>query len=173
MVDDDFKAPVLLSEFMTRFALIQNGDEQSVLFMRLSHAQYDGVSLERMKSNLENAYNGLRLLPGPKFVDYFHFANTSAAETFWTEYLKGSKMTQLVNHQGPAYRNIFDYLLERRIPARTLRHRGITDASLAKAAWAYTPSAFDRQSGSCFRGAYIWAKAPLSWRKVTSTVGNP
>lgn len=138
MVDDDFKAPVLLGELMTRFALIQNGDEQSVLFMRLSHAQYDGVSLERMKSNLENAYNGLRLLSGPKFVDYFHYANTSAAETFWTDYLKGSKMTQLVNHQGPAYRNIFDYLLERRIPARTLRHRGITDASLAKAAWAYT-----------------------------------
>ncbi|KAL6701464.1 hypothetical protein J3F84DRAFT_399195 [Trichoderma pleuroticola] len=138
MIDDDFKAPVLLGELMTRFALIQNGDEQSVLFMRLSHAQYDGVSLERMKANLENEYSGLRLLSGPKFVDYFHYANTSAAETFWTEYLKGSKMTQLVNHQGPAYRNIFDYLLERRISARTLRHRGITDASLAKAAWAYT-----------------------------------
>ncbi|KAF3054745.1 Nonribosomal peptide synthetase 12 [Trichoderma lentiforme] len=138
MIDDDFKAPVLLGELMTRFALIQNGDEQSVLFMRLSHAQYDGVSLERMKANLENEYNGLHLLSGPKFVDYFHYANTSAAEAFWTKYLKGSKMTQLVNHQGPAYRNIFDYLLERRIPARTLRYRGITDASLAKAAWAHT-----------------------------------
>lgn len=138
MIDDDFKAPVLLGELMTRFVLIQNGDEQSVLFMRLSHAQYDGISLERMKANLENEYNGLRLLSGPKFVDYFHYANTSAAETFWTKYLKGSKMTQLVNHQGPAYRNIFDYLLERRIPARSLRYRGITDASLAKAAWAHT-----------------------------------
>lgn len=138
MIDDDFKAPVQLGELMTRFALIQNGDEQSVLFMRLSHAQYDGVSLERMKANLENEYNGLRLLSGPKFVDYFHYANTSAAETFWTKYLKGSEMTQLVNHQGPAYRNIFDYLLERRIPARSLKYRGITDASLAKAAWAHT-----------------------------------
>ncbi|KAK4071606.1 uncharacterized protein Triagg1_5844 [Trichoderma aggressivum f. europaeum] len=138
MIDDDSKVPVRLGDLMTRFALYQNGDEQSVLLMRLSHAQYDGVSLGRMKTNLENEYNGLRLLSGPKFVDYFHYANTSAAETFWTEYLKGSKMTQLVNHQGPAYRNIFDYLLERRIPARSLRYRGITDASLAKAAWAYT-----------------------------------
>jgi amino acid adenylation domain-containing protein len=138
MIHDDSKVPVLLGDLITRFALIQNGDERSVLFMRLSHAQYDGVSLERMKVNLENEYNGLRLLSGPKFVDFFHYANTSAAETFWTEYLKGSKMTQLINHLGPAYRNIFDYMLERRIPARTLRHRGITDASLVKAAWAYT-----------------------------------
>ncbi|KAL6808070.1 hypothetical protein V8C40DRAFT_259914 [Trichoderma camerunense] len=138
MVHTDFKAPACLGYLMTRFALIQGGNKRSVLLMRLSHAQYDGVSLEKMKINLENGYNGLPCLSAPKFSGFLRYTDTGAAERFWTRYLKGSQMTQLINHQGPAYRNVFDYDIRKNIPARTLAHRGITDASLVKAAWTYT-----------------------------------
>jgi hypothetical protein len=61
MMYKDLKTPIRLGDLMTGFALVQGTPSHNVLYMKLSHAQYDGVSLERIRADLENAYKGIPL----------------------------------------------------------------------------------------------------------------
>jgi len=112
------------------------------IFMRLSHAQYDGVCMSKILGALQDGYNGLPVSSAPSFGNFVReTAKTIAgAHDHWREVLRGSKMTEIVNRFGPNYQRSAgnSITLEKRVSAPKLKGVNITSATIAKAAWAST-----------------------------------
>jgi hypothetical protein len=112
------------------------------IFMRLSHAQYDGVCMSKILGALQDGYNGLPVSSAPSFGNFVReTAKTVAgAHNHWRKVLRGSKMTEIVNHFGPNYQRSAgrSITLERRVTAPRLKGVNITSATVVKAAWAST-----------------------------------
>ncbi|KAF4169463.1 hypothetical protein CNMCM6936_008155 [Aspergillus lentulus] len=83
----------------TRFILISNNNaNQHAMVLRLSHAQYDGVSYPTLVRDLAAAYAGSALAPGSQFFDYIRHRSQqdpTAGHNFWRHYLASSMMTNL------------------------------------------------------------------------------
>lgn len=112
------------------------------IFMRLSHAQYDGVCMSRILGALQDGYNGLPVLSAPSFGNFVKESAKTVvgAHDHWREVLRGCKMTEIVNHFGPNYKRSAGgtVTLERKLTAPSLSHINITSATVVKAAWAVT-----------------------------------
>ncbi|RAR10725.1 nonribosomal peptide synthetase 4 [Stemphylium lycopersici] len=112
------------------------------IFMRLSHAQYDGVCMSKILGALQDGYNGLPVSSAPSFGNFVReTAKTVAgAHDHWREVLRGSRMTEIVNHFGPNYQRAAGHsiTLERKVTTPSLKRFDITSATVAKAAWAST-----------------------------------
>ncbi|KNG89441.1 nonribosomal peptide synthase [Aspergillus nomiae NRRL 13137] len=111
------------------------------LIMRISHAQYDGVSLPTIWEALQKAYTGQTLPSSPPFSTFTSFCPASddpAAIEHWRSLLAGSTMTNFVERHKPGLRDDSDEVLSvrRRVPNTTLTSDGITFATVAKSAWA-------------------------------------
>jgi len=114
------------------------------LFLRISHAQYDGVCFPKILSALQAAYRGETVPRPPSFANYLRASAgslTSEHYQHWKKLLAGASMTEVVRRQGPNYhRNATGTTtacLKKtvRIPAVDSGH--ITTATVVKAAWAY------------------------------------
>lgn len=114
------------------------------IFMRLSHAQYDGVCMSKILGALQDGYNGLPVSSAPSFGNFVRETakTVSGAHDHWREVLRGSKMTEIVNRFGPNYQRSAgqSITLEKRVDAPKLKGVNITSATVAKAAWASTLS---------------------------------
>ncbi len=114
------------------------------IFMRLSHAQYDGVCMSKILSALQDGYNGLPVSSAPSFGNFVRETakTVSGAHDHWQEVLRGSKMTEIVNRFGPNYQRSAgqSITLEKTVNAPKLKGVNITSATVAKAAWASTLS---------------------------------
>lgn len=112
------------------------------IFMRLSHAQYDGVCMSKILGALQDGYNGLPVSSAPSFGNFVRVSakTVAGAHDHWREVLRGSKMTEIVNRFGPNYQRSAGrtIALEQRVTARTLSRINITSATIVKAAWAAT-----------------------------------
>jgi amino acid adenylation domain-containing protein len=82
-----------------RFILISNTEaNEHALILRLSHAQYDGLSLPILTEDLAVAYGEGALSFGLQFSDYLQCRaqqDNTTGYTFWRTYLEGSTMTNL------------------------------------------------------------------------------
>ena len=112
------------------------------IFMRLSHAQYDGVCMSKILTALQDGYNGLPVSSAPSFGNFVRETakTVTGAHEHWREVLRGSKMTEIVNHFGPSYQRAAgrSITLEGKVTAPSLKRFDITSATVAKAAWAST-----------------------------------
>ncbi|OAL51558.1 acetyl-CoA synthetase-like protein [Pyrenochaeta sp. DS3sAY3a] len=112
------------------------------IFMRLSHAQYDGVCMSKILGALQDGYNGLPVSSAPSFGNFVRESakTVAGAHDHWREVLRGSKMTEIVNRFGPNYQRSAGrtITLERSLVVPTLLRLNITAATVVKAAWAAT-----------------------------------
>ncbi|KAJ4350471.1 uncharacterized protein N0V89_009092 [Didymosphaeria variabile] len=112
------------------------------IFLRLSHAQYDGFCFGKMLSSLQAGYNGLPVSTTPSFGNYVReTAKTVAgAHDHWREILRGSKMTEIVHRYGPNYQRSAGrtITLKQTLTVPLLSKINITTATVMKAAWAAT-----------------------------------
>ncbi|KAL6159790.1 putative NRPS-like protein biosynthetic cluster [Exserohilum turcicum] len=82
--------------YLTRFVFVQASqhDASSRLILRLSHAQYDGISLPRMLAALADYLrDGTSLVPAPRYADYIQHVfsqNPAAAYEYWRGLLEGA-----------------------------------------------------------------------------------
>ncbi|RDL35031.1 uncharacterized protein BP5553_06962 [Venustampulla echinocandica] len=166
----DLKKDVRLGDLATWYKLVQQDENHNALLMKVSHAQYDGVSLDQIRENLCAAYSGKSLQTGPSFANFIHYANTAKVESFWRKYLEGSTMPEIINHTGPAYRNVFNCTVKRLIPAVSLSQHGITDSNLVKAAWAYTLARLTRIPDVVFAVLVSGRNVPI---QGISKIGGP
>lgn len=137
LFEQDAACEALLGQPLVKFALVAGSDTQRLL-MRISHAQYDIVSLVSLFRCLKDAYLGNVMLPSPSFIEFVNFTSKqeSVEESFWKDLLKGSKMTEIVRQLKPTYTNLVDTTIKQTIALPTLQMLGITSASLVLAAWA-------------------------------------
>ncbi|KFY17543.1 hypothetical protein V492_00586, partial [Pseudogymnoascus sp. VKM F-4246] len=95
--DKDLACPLKLGRSFTRFLITHASDGQKRLTMRLCHAQYDGICLERIISCLAACYNGRELPAIPQFAGYLKHAivHRTAARDYWRSFLHGSRITKM------------------------------------------------------------------------------
>ena len=138
----DFSSPVPFGTPHFQPYLISRSQSHHMFMMRISHAQYDGASLPLILTDLSTAYN--ETLPesiAPHFATYLRYRLAQRSEQayqFWQDYLGGSQMTDVrtaffSNSICCANEHLVQALREIPLPSPP---KGITIASLAKAAWA-------------------------------------
>ncbi|KAL5356257.1 hypothetical protein BJX96DRAFT_171445 [Aspergillus floccosus] len=116
---------------------VQSDDGRDCLVLRLSHAQYDGMSLPRLLHDLETLYRGNEvadILPFSSYVVRSRDAQLQAeAIKYWRNALNGSSLSILA---GPAV-NPTDRAIFRTKPVGVSISLGeITTATLLTGAWA-------------------------------------
>ncbi|KAF4539218.1 Nonribosomal peptide synthase protein [Lasiodiplodia theobromae] len=150
LVKTDRAEPASLGDQLVRFWHLDSGNNnQGLLVMRVSHAQYDGVSMPVLVDDLAALYEQLgeegagappQLLPArPVFAE---FANSvrkmnekGEAEEYWFNLLDGATMTNVVSHKSPPYAHTKLRSMAREIALPRL-NGATTFATVLKAAWA-------------------------------------
>ncbi|KAE8392552.1 hypothetical protein BDV23DRAFT_54358 [Aspergillus alliaceus] len=133
---------LLIEEPFVQFVLVkQRRGLAHRLIMRISHAQYDGVSLPTLWDALQRACDGQIVSPSPSFSTFTSQcpgSDSPAAINHWRNLLAGSTMTSFVGRHKPSLRDVSDEVVavRRQVPNTPLTGKGITFATLIKSAWA-------------------------------------
>jgi amino acid adenylation domain-containing protein len=118
-------------------SLVESKDGRTGLVVRLSHAQYDGVSLPRLLRDLETLYTGAQLadfVPFPAYVAAIqNESNVQKAQKYWSTLLNGSSLSVL---EGTSKSVLDRGLFLSKEVAVPNRPSEITTSNLLTAAWA-------------------------------------
>lgn len=139
-VKTDQLEPVTLGQSMLRF-LFLGGESRSILVIRLSHAQYDGMSIQILIDDLVTLYQSQAIPTNrPSFTDFIMAARESnerdGAEAYWNSLLEGAEITEIVTHVSPAYESGCNLTVSETITSPRQATRSFTFATILKAAWA-------------------------------------
>jgi aryl carrier-like protein len=124
----------------TSLILVRHTSGASRLIVRLSHAQYDGVSLPVMLKSFASLYQQESLRPNLDFSRYLAYMQErhTASAHYWRQLLNGSQITRIASKLVPKMRNdttIETIRLEKVISAPKLP-TGLTTGLLVSCAWA-------------------------------------
>ena len=131
-----------LGETFVQFTVAKRkGTDHHRIFMRLSHAQYDGVCMPKIFGALQAGYNGQPIPSAPKFSNYVRESAGSVSRNHynhWKGLLHGSKMTEIVRHEGPDYQRTAGETttIKQTVCVASLSYVNITPATVIKAAWS-------------------------------------
>ncbi|KAK2757240.1 NRPS [Arachnomyces sp. PD_36] len=143
-------------EQFTQFIVAKRaGTNQHRLLIRLSHAQYDGVCMSRILEAIKQGYEGSTLSPTLSFANYMRLmpsSITSEHYQYWTDLLRGSKMTDIVQRKSPnAYQTMGAYTeVHSSIDIAQNLLGNITIATVVQAAWSMTLAKLTAQSDVVF-----------------------
>ncbi|KAI4848385.1 hypothetical protein E4T44_03960 [Aureobasidium sp. EXF-8845] len=105
----DVPKPLQLGEIFSRFAVISGTNlERSQLAVKVSHAQYDGLSLKTVMKCISKSLQGLELLRMAQHSGCVHHAMQPEDATlqYWTSSLQGSRpLPQLIKSDLPSTMN--------------------------------------------------------------------
>ncbi|KAK3987251.1 non-ribosomal peptide synthetase [Cladorrhinum sp. PSN332] len=163
LVSQDTQRSAYLSQSIVRFKLVRTSD-QYVLIMRMSHAQYDGMSMPLIIRDLAKAYNGQETEPRPSFGKFIQGTTYREGEAikFWGDLLNGSSITQVVEHAGPTYKHNVDTVRTRTLPPMPVNVAGMSQATLVKAAWALVLAKMSGQRDIVFGNLIFGRNLPVS-----------
>ncbi|RSL97591.1 hypothetical protein CEP52_010823 [Fusarium oligoseptatum] len=109
------------------------------VFIRISHAQYDGVCFPAILEALKACYEGEPLFPTPSYSTYIRGALgkiNSGHYAYWNALLKNSTPTHVTQRQSPLLHTTPTQVLKRVVSTPSLASSNITTATVVKAAWA-------------------------------------
>jgi len=140
VIRNDLGQDVRLGEMVTRFFFVRQHKKGDALVIRLSHAQYDGISLPGLLRDLRSLYEGIPLspvVPFSAFITHVYHTAKEPAETYWKGMLRDSTMTQVVAHRTPSIANAINQTITRDIRMPPLE-AGITFATALQVCWGLT-----------------------------------
>ena len=132
----DVLTKMLLGSAFVKWFFIQGDDGLSSLVFRISHAQYDEISLPILLRQFSSLYEDLETQPTVPFSSYVgHVLRRGIPESiaYWKSLLQGSTVTELKPNIPLERRNHFAIEMPVDISARP---RTTTAATLPTAAWA-------------------------------------
>lgn len=136
----DIESPFQLGSPFLNFFHIEGAAGQHSLVLRLSHAQYDGISLPRLLRDLETLYTGQAIAefePFPSYISQIHDGPAQAkAITYWRNLLSDSSLSVLpgkTTPHNPTDKGVFHH---KAVNTPTQPFEQFTTASLLTAAWA-------------------------------------
>ena len=104
MREQDRDARPRLGDTYTRFAVVKKSNSnQHRIILRLSHAQYDGVSMPAILSAFQAVHEGKAVPSSPTFSAYVSSATKTGGYEYWRKLLQGSSMTEIVRRDQPCY----------------------------------------------------------------------
>lgn len=134
----------------TQFTLLSDASEENqCLILRLSHAQYDGVSFPKVWHVLHRAYSAIPLSPQPSYSAFIEatrrLSRSDEALTYWRTLLRDSSMTSFTSSKRPSYSRPLNKTATYTIPWNLGRQsQNFTQATMVKAAWTLILSHFNR-----------------------------
>ncbi|ODA76456.1 hypothetical protein RJ55_07725 [Drechmeria coniospora] len=136
----DMALPTRISDPLLKFIIIKGPDRRHRIMLRLSHAQYDGLSLpmlwDSLAATLEGRLNTRLTRPMSAYMHAVASLNRDEALDYWRTLLQGSSMTTLVSRSKPSYGNVYDTYVRRTISRPSVEKHGTTFATVLKAAWS-------------------------------------
>lgn len=137
LCNDDAESELTLGEPFLKAFMVEDNEGRIGLVVRLSHAQYDGVSLPRLLEDFEHLYAGSKIAAFVPFSAYVaatrHRSAIEAAQSYWRRLLQGSDLTRL----GGTSKEVTDrgLFLSTQVIVSD-RPNEITTSNLLTAAWA-------------------------------------
>jgi aryl carrier-like protein len=132
----------LMGQLAFAFMLISHSDgSRHSLSFRISHAQWDGLSIAELFGSVQEAYHERPLTPSTPLSTYIYYRalrDKSHSLQFWKEYLQGSTITRItevpseltnLSHGGTIWENT-------NLQPAPEPPLGITMASVVKSAWS-------------------------------------
>ncbi|KAJ5777393.1 hypothetical protein N7520_000639 [Penicillium odoratum] len=142
-------------QYVQFYVVKKKGSDQHRIMIRLSHTQYDGVCIPKIMSALKYGYEGSPLPPVTPYASYLRqLPGTIGPDHYnhWSNLLKGSMMTQVVQRKGTTmFQNVGAFTEIRKtieIPPTALGN--VTIATLMQASWALTLAKLSSQSDVVF-----------------------
>ncbi|KAH8757073.1 hypothetical protein BGZ57DRAFT_802778, partial [Hyaloscypha finlandica] len=138
-----------LGENIIKFAFLTHKTDQR-LVMRISHAQYDGISFPSIWKALSQAYAGQDIPPSRPFSTFISaITDKTDARKYWKDLLANSKMTSISSNFSPSYNRPLDQTIERTIDLPSI-HPDYTLATVIKASWSIVMSHIAKESDLVF-----------------------
>ena len=96
-MEEDLERPVVLGQSFVRMMILRGCNGGIRVVLRLSHAQYDGISVGHIVNTLSALYQGRRLAKPYSFANYLQLVKTrhSSAYNYWRSLLHGSLVVTL------------------------------------------------------------------------------
>ncbi|KAL2817816.1 hypothetical protein BJX63DRAFT_429511 [Aspergillus granulosus] len=131
----------------------KNSDAHRTL-VRISHAQFDGVSLPKIMTAIKMAYEGCPIMPS-FYLNYLRVLHaTISLEHYqhWTTLLKGSRMTEVIRRDRPnAFQDVGSFAEQKKtIKIPSTATENITIATVMQSAWAISLAKLSAQDDVVF-----------------------
>lgn len=130
--------PMGLGNQLVRFEIVDSGASH-YLTMVAHHAVYDGWMAPQMFANVELAYEDMPLSPSTpfrNFVDYVQSVDKEESVFYWKSALDGASIPDFPEYPHTEYQPCTTDRLSYSIEPKSVP-RGITMASVIRAAWAF------------------------------------
>jgi amino acid adenylation domain-containing protein/non-ribosomal peptide synthase protein (TIGR01720 family) len=143
-----------MGEPYVRFIIaLEKSTQHHRIFIRLSHAQYDGVCFPAILEALKACYDGEVVLPAPSYAKFVRGALgkvTPEHYSYWRNLLRGSAVTDIVPREHTALTTSPTEVLKQVVPTQSLAALNITTATIVKAAWSMVLSQVTGKSDVVF-----------------------
>jgi hypothetical protein len=109
------------------------------IFIRISHAQYDGVCFPAILEALKACYEGEPIFPTLSYATYIRGALgkiNPGHYAYWKALLKNSTPTHVIQRQKTSLHTTPTQVLKRVISTPSLASFNVTTATVVKAAWS-------------------------------------
>ncbi|CAI7565835.1 unnamed protein product [Penicillium glandicola] len=149
---EDSSTQAVLGVPSLSLALVQQNPSYSVLVVRLSHAQYDGLCIQKLLDDLLDLYHGKEVSASADFTKYVRHCRDHESEAFdfWKDLLAGADMTPPMLPKELSVTGATSMIESvQQVPLMALPP-GITMATVVKAAWAMLQFQFHQTNDVVF-----------------------
>ncbi|KKY14945.1 putative nonribosomal peptide synthase [Phaeomoniella chlamydospora] len=131
----DIERDFPLAKPFLKFVFVRGQGSHNCLIIRISHAQYDGISLPALIRQLALIYEGSPIPKHTPFESYIHHIRKHRDDSlqYWAKLLKGSSLSQL--SLASSNQQISESSFFRRSIDMANRQSNITMATMLTAAW--------------------------------------
>ncbi|KAF9694016.1 hypothetical protein EKO04_007758 [Ascochyta lentis] len=171
IIQQDMKRHTQLGDPLVAFTLIRHSiDDTHQLILRLSHAQYDALSLDKLWRSLEAFYfdKPSGVIPFTEFCAEASLASVNS-ESFWKKTLANTSMSELRSHTRPSVDYPINSAVKTSIPLVDLKSFGFTTATAVLASWSIVLSKLTDQSSVVF--GYIISGRHLPMPDISDILG--
>ena len=125
---------------LTRFTIARHSSSnRHRIFIRISHAQYDGICFPAILDALKASYEGRPISTAPSFGSFISKSmsrRNADQHDYWTRLLDGSTMTDVVARDRTRLGVLPTKVLKRTVDMQSLASLNITTATIVKTAWS-------------------------------------
>jgi amino acid adenylation domain-containing protein/non-ribosomal peptide synthase protein (TIGR01720 family) len=117
----------------------QKSSERHRIFIRISHAQYDGLCFPTILQSLKASFEGEPIHPTPSYASYIQRVlgmNKQGCYAYWRALLKDSTPTDVIQRQRSSLQTSPTQVLRKVVSTPSLASVNITTSTVIKAAWS-------------------------------------
>lgn len=149
-IDEISQSKIRIDQVPTQFWILSKNTAPAAFILRLSHAQFDGISMHLLWNSLAECYTQADPAPAPAFSDYARTVlhkDNNADVAYFKELMRDVPFTDLVKRPKsghlPQNRSLHRNLTLQPVPGFTMAH-------LFEAAWGYVCAKFSSTHASVF-----------------------